>query len=88
MLNITAFQQVQFRPSPMWVMNENYNSVGWDTNEGEKYSLTLFILVCHTSKLNYKITVDTVQCDQICRYCNRFQSVARQHLCKHGPTQK
>jgi hypothetical protein len=32
-------------------------------------NLTLFILVRHTSKLNYRIIiVNTVQCDSICRY--------------------
>jgi hypothetical protein len=30
--------------------------------------LTLFILVRHTSKLNYRIIINTVQCDLICRY--------------------
>jgi hypothetical protein len=31
-------------------------------------NLILFILVRHTSKLNYRIIVNTVQCDSICRY--------------------
>jgi hypothetical protein len=30
--------------------------------------LILFILVRHTRKLNYRIIVNTVQCDSICRY--------------------
>jgi hypothetical protein len=30
--------------------------------------LILFILVCHTSQLNYRIIVNTVQCDSIGRY--------------------
>jgi hypothetical protein len=33
-----------------------------------KYFLTFFILVRHTSKLNYRIIDNTVQCDSICRY--------------------
>jgi hypothetical protein len=33
------------------------------------FCLTLFILVSHTSKLNYRIIiVNTVQCDTVCRY--------------------
>jgi hypothetical protein len=31
-------------------------------------NLTLFILVRHTSKLNYGIVVNTIHCDSICRY--------------------
>jgi hypothetical protein len=31
-------------------------------------TLILLILVSHTSKLNYGIIVNTVQCDSICRY--------------------
>jgi hypothetical protein len=33
-----------------------------------KVNLTLFILLRHTSKLNYRVIFNTVQCDSICRY--------------------
>jgi hypothetical protein len=31
-------------------------------------NLTVFILVRHTTKRNYRIIVNTVHCDSICRY--------------------
>jgi hypothetical protein len=34
----------------------------------ERIDLTLFILVRHTSKPNYRIIDNTVQCDSICTY--------------------
>jgi hypothetical protein len=45
-------------------------------------TLILFILVCHTSKLNYRIIVNTVQCDSVYRYLLPYEDDQLTETCK------